>query len=223
MHTGSGKLVETSLDSGGWITCASGLIPAPGQYLLAHADGSDAPLPVPVFFSDPAPNGFRAAQPLPPEWIPGTALHLRGPLGRGFSLPPSARHVALVAFDGSPARLRGLIEPALEQEASLALVCSHAPADLPEVLEVHPLDAFLEIWRWADYVALDAARESLSGLRGMLDGAGRVLLRQQAQILVRTPMPCGTLAECGVCAVSSRNGWLMVCRDGPVFELHDLM
>ena len=89
--------------------CPPDLIPAPGQYILAHARGSDSPLAVPVFFSDSAPNGFRAAPFLPLAWTPGTQLNLRGPLGHGFSIPAFARKVALIAFDESPARLRGLI------------------------------------------------------------------------------------------------------------------
>src|SRR3972149_7391694 len=117
MKIGEGQLHEIYLDSGARITCPPELIPAPGQYLLAHARGSDSPLAVPIFFSDSAPNGFRSAPLVNSTWLPGTRLNLRGPLGHGFSISASARKVALIAFDDSPARLRGLISIALKQKA----------------------------------------------------------------------------------------------------------
>ena len=82
------------------LACPENLIPAPGQYLLA-SDASDSPLPVPIFYTYSAPGGFIATS--AEHWKPGDVLHLRGPLGRGFSLPSSARKVALIAFDGVPA------------------------------------------------------------------------------------------------------------------------
>src|SRR5215207_8711305 len=125
MHTGPGQLVELILQDGlrsARLSCPGNLIPAPGQYLLAGA-GSASLLPVPLFYTDSAPSGFIAAPPLPDSWNPGCQLHLRGPLGRGFTLPTLVRRVALVAYDDTPARLLGLIRPALQQNAAVVLVC----------------------------------------------------------------------------------------------------
>lgn len=215
--------METYLDSGGRLVCPPKLIPAPGQYLLAQAFASDAPLAVPVFLSESAPNGFRLASPLPVAWTPGTRLHLRGPLGHGFSLPVSARRVALVALDDSPARLRGLIRPALKQGAAVTLVCKDVSDDLPEDVEVQPLRALSDVLNWADYAAFDVARETLPELRSRLGRESQVRVRWEAQVLVRAPMPCGALADCGVCAVTVKHGWKMVCKDGPVFDLAELI
>src|SRR6188474_2739018 len=104
------------------INCPANLVPAPGQYLLA-SDASNSTLPVPIFYTDSASQGFIAGPPLPDSWTPGHEIYLRGPLGRGFVLPTSARKVALVAFDDSPARLHGLITPALTQNAAVVLLC----------------------------------------------------------------------------------------------------
>ena len=41
----------------------------------------------------------------------------------------------------------------------------------------------------------------------------------EAQALVRTPMPCGALADCGVCTVRTSRGPKLACKDGPVFDL----
>src|SRR6266498_5110890 len=125
MNPGKGQVFELILEDGFRhmrVSCPSNLIPSPGQYLLA-GDGSDAPLPAPLFHTDSAPQGFIAAAPIPDSWNPGTELHLRGPLGRGFTLPLSARRVGLVELDSSPARLKGLIRRALKQDAAVVLIC----------------------------------------------------------------------------------------------------
>ncbi len=211
------------------ILCPPRLIPAPGQYLLAHAGGSDSPLAASVFaariFADPhmEASGFLAAPPVASSWTPGMCLHRRGPLGHGFALPTSARHVALVAFDDSPARLLPLLDLALKQESSVALVCGTPPDDLPLQVEVQPMRALSDVCKWADYVAMDAARESLPELREKIGVRSPLGARYEAQILVRTPMPCGALAQCGVCAVEVRHGHLLACDDGPVFDLRDLL
>ncbi len=219
MKSAQGQLVEVYLDSRAQILCPPELIPAPGQYLLAHARGSDAPLAVPVFFSDSAPNGFRCAPFLPLSWAPGTKLNLRGPLGHGFFIPSFARKVVLVAFDDSPARLRGLINIALKQDAEVVLVSNFVMDDLPEALEIQPLQALNEIYQWADYAALDVARENLNRLGEMLGVKKQAKAPREAQVLIRAPMPCGALAECGVCALTIRHEWRMICKDGPVFDL----
>ena len=222
MKNGQGQLSEIYLDSCAQILCPPDLIPAPGQYILAHARGSDSPLAVPVFFSDSAPNGFRSAPFLPLAWMPGTQLNLRGPLGHGFSIPAFARKVALIAFDDSPERLRGLISLALKQDAEVVLVSNTVLADMPETVEVQPLQAVTDIYQWADYAAFDAARENLNQLGKMLGVGEQSQGPREAQVLVRAPMPCGAIAECGVCSITIRHEWQMICKDGPVFDLNSI-
>jgi len=222
MHTGQGQLFELYYDDGraaARILCPPLLVPAPGQYLLAH-DGSDAPLAVPLFQAGPAADGFLAAPSLPRAWTPGTLLHLCGPLGRGFSLPATVRRFALLAWDGAPARLLALLPSALKLGAAVTLVCESAPRDLSAEVEVQPMKALDEVLAWADFLAVDVERESLPGLKERLGGWDQPSV--EVQVLVRTEMPCGALAECGVCAVRVRNGWRMACKDGPVFDWNEL-
>jgi hypothetical protein len=223
MHNGTGQLTQMYLDGFAQLDCPSNLIPSPGQYLLAHENASDSPLAVPLYFYDSAPQGFRFAPPYPLFWRPGTKLSLRGPLGHGFTLPGSARKIALIAFDDAPVRLRGLIPLALKQEMEAVLVCNSASADLPEDVEVQPMQAFEEICKWADCIAIDVARENLNQLMEMISKLGQVSAVREAQVLIRVPMPCAGLAECGVCAVGSRHDWKMACKDGPVFVLKDIL
>lgn len=222
MENDFGIVKEILQDSRAWIECAPGMIPAPGQYLLAYTPGSDSPPAESFFFSSSAPNGFIAAFDPGLKLQPGTQLSLRGPLGRGFVVPTSTRKIALAAFDDSASRLRGLIPLGLKQNAEVVLLSDTHVNDLPEVVEVQPLKALTETMRWADYVAIDIARENLFQLKEMLGEQNQASTRNEPQALVRSSMPCGGLAECGVCALSNDQGWKMICKDGPVFNLKDV-
>ena len=224
MHTGIGQVVELVLDDGSRlarISCPLNMVPSPGQYLLA-SDGSDLALPVPIFYTDFAPDGFIASSLAPDSWSPGQRLYLRGPLGRGFELPVSARKIALIAFDSSPVRLRGLITPALKQDAAIVLVCDLPAEQLPDEVEVQPLSTLMDVIHWADCIVLDAAREHLYALGERLGWTNQVPALREAQILVRTLMPCGGVAECGVCAVNVKSGWKLACKEGPVMDWREL-
>ncbi len=230
MHTAKGFIEEIFLHSR-WaarIACPPALIPAPGQYLLATP--LSEPLPVlaqPLFSAGVCLGGFYAAPPLPANWLPGAVLRLRGPLGHGFSLPPGARKVALAAPHGNSARLLALLEPALAQKASVALLSSQPPAGLPAALEILPSAALPEILPWADYLAIDLPRQHLPGMLSLLlqgePQSKRLPPRAgRAQILVQTPLPCGGLANCGVCSVElpAAPGQRLACQDGPVFDIY---
>ena len=224
MSTGKGQVLELILEDGcryARLACPPNLVPAPGQYLLA-SDGSDSLLPVALFNTDSAPQGFVAVTPVTSAWTPGLVLNLRGPLGRGFSLSPGARRVGLVAFDDAPTRLRGLIGPALKQDAAVVLVGDSAPETLPDDVEVQPLSTLPDILEWADYVAFDIARGNLHSLMEQLGKQNQLAAGMGAQALIRTQAPCGGIAECGVCAVTLKSGWKLACRDGPVFDWGEL-
>jgi len=224
MSTGKGKVLELILEDGCRhmrLDCPPGLIPAPGQYLLA-SDGSDAPLPVPLFHTDSSRSGFIASAPIPDRWNPALELQLCGPLGRGFTLPVYARKVALIAFDNFHARLKGLIRSALQQAASVVLICGITPENLPDEVEVQPLSVLQEIVTWADYLAFDVRRENLSQLRERLGKSNQLAAGKAAQVLIHTPIPCGGVAECGVCTVNLNSTWKLACKDGPVFDWDEM-
>jgi hypothetical protein len=226
MQRATGELVQIYLENeltGGRILCPQKLIPSAGQYLLAHNPALRAPLAVPIFNASPAPGGFLLAPPIPPAWQPGISLNLRGPLGRGFSMPGSARCVALVALAETAARLKPILSEALGQGASIVLVSDLDLPDLPPEVEFRPTAALAEVAGWADYLAVDVVRESLPGLREKLGHSNQTKANREAQVLVRTPMPCGGIADCGVCAVTVRRGWRLACKDGPVFSLAELI
>lgn len=224
MQLHSGKITEIQWDSSGklaaWISCPPEVIPNPGQYLMAM--DSDTILPTPLFLRTRADNGFLTAPSIPTGWTPGTRLQLRGPLGKGFHVPISALKLALVALTDTSARLLSLVHPALQEGRSVALFTDTPLPPLPSDLEAHPLEALPEFISWADFIAVDLSLSDLPRLRQTFGLTLQEYLTCRGQALVLAPMPCGALADCGVCALKVRNAWKLVCKDGPVFNLNDL-
>ncbi len=249
MAVGVGTLLELRLEPeglSGRIACPPGLRPRPGQYLVAASPDPGEPLPVVLFPSAISPLAGQAileiAPPLPPAWVAGMQLALRGPLGSGFHMPPTARRVALACPEGAPYRLLPLAEQALNQRAAVAIYAQTAPAGLPEEVEVLPLDLLPAAPAWADFLALEASmsgslRSVVPPLRSALGLNAYQRPGCETQVLVMTAMPCCGLAECGICAVAisgavatrgsgpargGHGGWALACSDGPVFDFNVL-
>jgi hypothetical protein len=207
-----------------WIECPGKSVPAPGQYCLSVASGDvQAVLPVVLFACQVSPHGFLAAPPIPLAWAPGVSLRLRGPLGRGFSLPANTGRLALAALGATAMRLLPLAQQAATEGVDIAWFTDAPLPILPAAQEINPLNALPSALAWADFLALEVAMESLPGLRGFLGLRPEQALPCPAQALVLAPMPCGGMAECGVCAIPVRRGYKLVCQDGPVFELEELI
>lgn len=223
MHDDTAELTEIYLNekAAGRIRCAPQAIPAPGQYLLAQASHEpDIPLATPLFSAGLRPNGFAPAHPLPANWLPGTSLTIRGPFGKGFKLPATARFVLLAAFSKNPSRLLALIEPILAQNAAIVLLIDNPPDQLSPAIEISPLAALRETILWADYLAIDAPRTHLSTLLPAIAQSG---YHKDGQIIVDTPIPCGGMAECGTCAIQLHKGFKLTCKEGPVFDIKTLL
>ncbi len=203
------------------LDCPPELIPAPGQYLLVDDGEADSVVAVHLFRVGTAPEVFLQNPAFQPRhWFPGVELNLRGPLGRGFAPPPEVEHIALAAPNNSVERLLPLI--AENPQADMAVFSDTPLPALPLAVEAYPFDELPDALGWADFLAMDLSSEMLPSLRTKLrlDPHGRLACAAQALILL--PMPCGGLAECGVCAVSARKGFKLACKDGPVFDLNSL-
>ena len=79
------QLLEVQAVGGGLVSgriaCPPRLAFKPGQYLLASAPGLSEVLPTVLFPAQIEADTLLLAPPLPPTWLPGVALKLRGPLG----------------------------------------------------------------------------------------------------------------------------------------------
>jgi len=210
--------------SGGqiYVRCGGGLevTAAPGQFYLARADIATQPfLRVPLylfhtqsggpeFFVDPA-HPYAALE-------PGDTLDLVGPCGRGFSLPPRAAHLLLVAH--TLERLYSLARLALERHFSVTLLLPpDAPLpSLPFDVEIQRGALTADLAAWADLIAADVP-DPLT----LAQQARRLRLNPPpgfVQALVTPTMPCG-VGACQACWVEIGPSRKRACVAGPVFHL----
>src|SRR3972149_2183013 len=225
MAHGEWKIMEIGLVDGSLqlrVLTSDHLHPLPGQYFLAFAAGMDEALATPLYYAGTDSGNWFLAGKIPPAWQPGTRLVWRGPLGHGFHLPPTARRVALAAWNDLVTSLSALVNLALTQDASVVWYSRHLPEQLPPSVEVLPLESLPEAWDWADYLALECDSIDLPRLAAslLLPSGGKPDCT--TEILLHTPLTCGGTAECGVCAVRTKKGWKLACKDGPVYEFDSL-
>jgi len=208
------------------LECPAAGLPRPGQYLQINRADSDSAMPVSLFPSriwppekDGATARFIASIQNQDGYRPGKTIPLRGPLGNGFTHPAAMKRLALAALDASLAPLLPLMDSVLDQGGEVAVFCDALPDGLPEAVEINPLDELGGIDGWADFTALTCSLEQVT----KMDQLGfRALPAHSSQVLVRTAIPCGGLADCGVCAVPAKRGYKLVCKDGPVFAWNDI-
>lgn len=208
------------------IACPEPAVPAPGQYCLAELPGDrGVVLPVSLMAGETDRDGFLAvpvASSLPLSWVPGASLNLRGPLGRGFSLPEHLGRLALIACEDMIARLLPLAVQAAARGADISWFTDAPVPSLPAAYELNPLRLAPNALSWADFMVIEVGLLRLPELRRTLGLAPGQHLPCPVQALILADMPCAGRAECSVCAVRTRRGWRLACMDGPVFDLNEL-
>ena len=166
---------------------------------------------------------------------PGDTALVTGPLGRGFQVHSRARQLLLIGGGVGIAPLVALADQEIERGCSIVLgfgargAAGVYPAGLlpPEVeyavatedgsLGHHGLvtDLFTRYLPWADQTL---ACGPTPMFRSMAEMARREGQRRSVQILMETEMACGT-GICYGCAVFTKKGVKLCCKDGPRFEL----
>jgi hypothetical protein len=227
MNTFQGHVQEILLDEFGnkiaWLHCPDRAIPAPGRYVMAWQPYDlNAPLATPLFASSYRDSGFLAVADGDIPWEPGDLLQLRGPLGHGFKIPSSTRKLALGVFNSCVARLLPLIEDGLKKDVSIALFMDGPLPELSKEVEIHPLSVWQDALLWADFLTLELPLGmDLRSVLGLQNDLG--YLGPPGQVLYFAQMPCGGLADCGVCALGKGRNWKMVCKEGPVFNIGEIL
>jgi dihydroorotate dehydrogenase electron transfer subunit len=223
---------------------------SPGQFLmLRYGTGSDPLLPRPMSYHRvrQGADGEEVAI-LYRAWGRGTALLAQqrpgeelltwGPLGRGYAVPPRSQNLLLVAGGMGIASLTWLAEQSVAKGKDVTLIIGVGTAEQALPARIIPpevelivttedgsagrkgllTDSFEECLPWADQVFA-------CGPHPMYEAMATVVRRRQSrtpvQVLLETPMACGT-GLCYGCAIKTRRGMRQVCRDGPRFELRDV-
>lgn len=196
----------------------------PGQFFQVFAHDTSELLPTLLFPCGGDVIGQLFCGNIPKDWLPGTVLHLRGPRGNGFHLPPLARRVALTTLDTiSINRLLPLADQALKNGAEITILTDENHEHLAPEIEVLSLTELSRIKNWTDYLAAALPPTKVNTLTRsleMLPGKG---VPFTAEVMLDTPMICDENSACGVCSVNTARGWKLACKDGPVFSLEEII
>ncbi len=232
-----------------WLRCPEITQEAqPGQYVMVRC-GEECVLPRPFSIHQVNDKGDMALffavweDGKGTKWLSqqqkGDVVELFGPLGNGYSIHPTSHNLLLVAGGIGIAPLCFVAEQALNQGYSVTLLSGASTADqlCPEHLLPHKAKL------------ITATEDGTAGEKGMITDLLPDFIGQADQIFVCGPMPmyrdmatkyraflkdksvqislevrmgCG-LGVCYGCTVKTKSGLKQVCRDGPVFELEDIL
>jgi dihydroorotate dehydrogenase electron transfer subunit len=231
-----------------WLECpeiAAGT--RPGQFVMVRC--GDLPLPRPLSVhqvkNDRIALFFAVlADGKGTRWLgerrAGDAVQILGPLGHGFSIDPSASGLVLIAGGMGMAPLYFLAQQALSRRLKVTLLIGARTGKLlyprhllpPGILVAEATDdgssgqSGLVTSLIAGHVTVSdqvcacgpAAMYRQMGENGQSLGLGG----KRVQVSLESFMGCGH-GVCYGCTIRTRHGLRQVCKDGPVFELDDVI
>jgi dihydroorotate dehydrogenase electron transfer subunit len=175
----------------------------------------------------------------------GDRILVWGPLGRGYAVRRGAGNLLLVAGGIGVAPLVWLADEQVARGCQVTLIQGARSADglfpahllAPEVEVVAVTedgslgqrglvtDLVPDYLSWADQVFACGPNAMFSALAEVLrraEGEGARRRRKSVQVLLEEVMPCGT-GICYGCGITTRKGVKLVCKDGPRFELREVL
>jgi dihydroorotate dehydrogenase electron transfer subunit len=234
-----------------WLSCpAVARGAAPGRFLMLHCGEANDPLlarPM-SFHRFREADGERQfailydvrgrGTALLSRKRPGDCLPVFGPLGKGYTIRPQTEHVLLVAGGLGVAAVVSLADESVAAGKAVTLLqgarSEHAlmpPNLLPREVEAvsatddgsaghegYVTDLMPQYLPWADQVFACGPNPMFAA---MADVMRRERSRKPVQALLEERMGCGT-GVCYGCAVFTRKGVRLVCKDGPRFELREV-
>ncbi len=218
----------------------------PGQFaMLACSDGPERLLRRPLSIQavkDGTVAFLYAVVGAGTDWLAtrseGSQLNLLGPLGNGFSVAASAQRLLLLAGGLGVAPLTFLAEKSLSGGCQVRLLAGARTASqtcaenlAPEGCEVFSVtedgsagekglvtSLLARHLDWADQVFVCGPLPMFKALAKDPNQFGG----KPVQVSLEVRMGCG-LGFCYACTIKTRQGLKQVCKDGPVFELADVI
>ncbi len=169
---------------------------------------------------------------------PGDMVYCWGALGHGYEVRKTSSHLLLVGGGIGVAPLVWLADEAVANGRSVTMVLGGRTSEqiflaglLPREVElvVYTEDGtagrkglatsgFAEYVEWCDQAFACGPNAMFSA---MADTLRPLRLRRSIEVLLEERMGCGT-GICYGCAVETRKGMRLVCKDGPKFELREI-
>jgi len=167
----------------------------------------------------------------------GDEISILGPLGNGFSILPSCHHLLIVAGGMGIAPLKFLAVSAAKGGFQVKLLAGARTSSLlyiPRSAEFETrvttedgtaeekglvTDFMPDYLDWADQVFICGP---LPMYKSIAEQFRSSYLKKQFQVSLELRMGCG-LGVCYSCTVKTRSGLKQVCKDGPVFDMQDIL
>jgi len=206
----------------------------PRPFSIHQASGDDIALFFAVWEGGKGTSWLRQRQ-------AGDAVEIFGPLGNGFHIQPSSKNLLLVAGGTGIAPLYFLAQKALGKGCTVTILLGAAT-----MTQLYHPEPFLS----SGIKLVTATVDGTAGKKGMVTELVPDFAAQADQVFACGPMPmyrdmatqkqklklagkpvqislevrmgCG-LGVCYGCTVRTKNGLKQVCKDGPVFELDDIL
>jgi len=182
----------------------------------------------------------------------GDRIDILGPLGKGFTIEPKSKHLLLVAGGIGIAPLVFLTQHASSQHQITLIHGASTAAQLypfssarkkrsklsplPNGVQFIPVtedgsmgqkgratDILPDFLDWADQVYACGPVDMYKAMAKMSLRAKRSNLKlTKCQVSLEVRMGCG-FGACYGCTINTKKGLKHICRDGPVFELDDVI
>jgi dihydroorotate dehydrogenase electron transfer subunit len=217
--------------------------PKPGQFYMVGAGGSRDPLlkrPFAAFRVTEA--GYQIlyrvrgkGTAMMRQLAAGSVLDMIGPLGNPYPLPPKTRRPLIVAGGVAIASVFHLVESLKEKPRVIygatskdGLLMLNELKALAGELSLSTDDGSLGSKGTAADLLRDAPADDrtvlyVCGPREMAKAVSEIALERglRGYVSLEETMACG-LGACLGCAVKTKDGYRMVCKDGPVFRLEEI-
>ncbi len=169
----------------------------------------------------------------------GEKLDLLGPLGNGFSIESSSKNLLLVAGGIGIAPIAFLAHEVVRQGKSIKLLLGARTKDglypenyLPLGIETIFVtedgtygkkgmlsEVIAEYALWADHIYACGPKAMYEAIAAQMQ---RQRIKKPVQISLELRMGCG-IGACLACTVKTKNGLKQICKDGPVFNLDEVV
>jgi dihydroorotate dehydrogenase electron transfer subunit len=223
MKTYTTQIVRVLEGGSDVVTVDSSTLPiiTPGQYFRSFIPGNSPILPIPLYLYSRWNDELSLCGKVPLQWKPGEILLLQGPFGQGFQKALTAKRLTLYAHDKLlEPRLKPLALSAVQNKMDVTWVSDERFIFLPPQVEILKSSDLHSAIAWSDASAIAASLAEVDLLRELLPRA--TAERDKIEVFIDTPQICGN-SLCDACAIETHKGWKLVCKDGPVFPLRELL
>jgi dihydroorotate dehydrogenase electron transfer subunit len=219
----------------------------PGQYVMITCDESTQRLlrrPISIHRTlDGSLEFLYAVVGGGTQWLSqkkaGEKLDILGPLGNGYKIDPASKNLLLVAGGMGVAPLVFLAEKALKTGNNITLLAGartadqlYRPAALPPEIHCrwatengsagyHGLVTAL-LPEYADKADQVFICGPLPMFKAVATNHSSLFTGKSVQVSLEVRMGCG-LGICYACTIKTAQGLKQVCKDGPVFEMNDVI